>query len=104
MGQMQLLYSCCGKAVNDEINTLQVLYFTRSVPVSNTKIKFSTIPVSGSTFSSTMKLMENVSRFYSHCDLALGLPVFSRPAAVANPCPTIDFIGLPLEPTAEGWP
>ena len=48
--------------------------------------------------------MENVSGFYSHCDLALGLPVFSRPAAVANPCPTIDFIGLPLEPTAEGWP
>ena len=51
-----------------------------------------------------LKQMENVSRFYSHCDLALGLPVFSRPAAVANPCPTIDFIGLPLEPTAEGWP
>ena len=37
---MQLFYSCCGKAVNYEINTLQVLYFTRSVPVSNTKIKF----------------------------------------------------------------
>ena len=47
--------------------------------------------------------MENVSGFYSHCDLALGLPVFSRPAVVANPCPTIDFIGLPLEATAEDW-
>ena len=51
-----------------------------------------------------LKQMENVSRFYSHCDLALGLPVFRRPAAVADPCPTIDFIGLPPEPTAEGWP
>ena len=23
---------------------------------------------------------------------------------MANPCPTMDFIGLPLGPTAEGWP
>ena len=38
--QMQLCYSCCGKAFNYEINTLQVLYFTKSVFVSNTKIKF----------------------------------------------------------------
>ena len=38
--QMKLFYSCCGKAVNYETNTLQVLYSTRSVLVSNTKIKF----------------------------------------------------------------
>ena len=48
--------------------------------------------------------MENVARFYSHCDLALGLPGFRRQAAVANPCPTIDFLGLLVRLTAEGWP
>ena len=46
----------------------------------------------------------DVASSYSHCDLALGLPGCRRQAAVANPCPTIDFIGLPLVPTAEGWP
>ena len=81
------------------------MYFTKSVFVRNTKIKITKVETTATTTSSRMlKLMENVARFYSHCDLTLGLPVFSRPAAVANPCPTTDFIGLPLETTAEGWP
>ena len=50
------------------------------------------------------RLDEDVARFYSHCDLALGLPGCRRQAAVANPCPTIDFIGLLPVATAEGWP
>ena len=88
-------------------NTQQVLLFTKSVFDENTRIKItkSKVETTATTTSSRMlKVMEKVARFYSHCDLTLALPVCSRPAAVANPCPTTDFIGLPLEPTAEGWP